>query len=535
MKTTIKITLAISVLLAASCAKSEIQENDTINNNPDIIPSKAVTLKAYADESLLTKSNYTLSGDEYLFEWVANDKFIVQTYDGTSTYSSDVFTASEGGKPKVEFTGSIADGYDKATYAFYPNDGTAGTYNFKYKNVAISPVEPSSTDEYGKGFSATISLPLNVVEDKDHPWAHIPMIGVKDSNGDYSFAPATGVIKLTINALPESATRIRMKTTKGYNAFSGDFVFDTANEIRLNYGASGAEGDLILVISPATGTTNRSFYFPVPTGTLGAGTFAFSVENDGFWWRQGSPKVDLSVVKGQVLELPPVTYHETRTVEVTGTATNPVLSCNFPEGEKIYFSITDSETTPDSYDASLGYAQNYTITQQFLPLTSGTMYLHYKIVQKNNESTVYASDKVPFTYSIEIPGTYSAGSGYTFTIANSDDALKGDFMITAASKPIALSGKIYGTINGRTIVFSGTQFFDKGSDDSYYCIHGQGRDGIVRDIIFSRPNNTDGVKFTPTGAFGVGKVETWTSGVGSSVASYTTTGAVWNSVTLTKQ
>ena len=413
MKTTINITLAISVLLAASCAKSEIQEKDTINNIPDIIPAKTVTLKAYADESLLTKSNYTLSGGEYLFEWVENDKFIVQTYDGSSAYSSDVFTASTGGSPKVEFTGSITDGFDKATYAFYPNDGTAGSYNFKYKNIAISPVEPSSTERYGKDLTATIHLPLEIVENKDYPWAHIPMIGIKDSNGDYSFSPIAGVFKFTVKNLPSTATKVRLKTNSTYNSFSGDFVFDTNNEVRLNYGTSSSEGDIQLSITSSGSDSNRTFYFPVPTGTLGAGTYDFYVENNGNWWRQGSPKVDLTVVKGQVIELPPVTYHETRVVSIVGTITAPAIHMDFPTGEKMMAKIEDSaDATSDYSQLSFSKANDsWTIESQYLPSSSGTYYLHYKIVNKDDTSDIRQFGKIEFYYlkplSVSVSGTSS--------------------------------------------------------------------------------------------------------------------------------
>ncbi len=142
-----------------------------------------------------------------------------------------------------------------------------------------------------------------------------------------------------------------------------------------------------------------------------------------------------------------------------------------------------------------------------------------------------------------LAGLYYGNASHNITLAASDNALRGNIMITACTgkdgSAFTATGKIYGYYNGTQLVFDGHQSFDV-SGGNYYCVHGQGRDGSVKDVLFNVGYN--GSKYTLTTTkrngesatdFGVGKVTRWTCD--NTVQNYSTTSTVWSSVTLTQQ
>ena len=362
-------------------------ENDTRSGN--------VTLKAYIAEEQTTKSEYTLVGETYQFAWVTNDKFIVQTFDGSSTYSENVFTTSTGGRPSVLSTGTVSPGYTLQDYAFYPNDGTGTTdytNNFTCKKVAINPIAPGASISEEK---ATVKLAGTITEDKAHPMAHIPMIGKKDGSGDYRFTPCTGVLKVTIKNFPTTATQVRLDVRAGSYNLQGEFVFDTDFEIKSSYAKTGYSLKYLNVTASAS-EEDRSFYFPIPTGTISASSIELSVKDGNDVWSQGLIGKSVTIQKGVVTELPPVTYQSGGTVSIVGTMAVPKAKIRIggSSTQFIVFKITDDATVPTedlnntSFGGKLSYSQTWTISKNatYFPgfATSGVKYFHYQVYNSNN-------------------------------------------------------------------------------------------------------------------------------------------------------
>ena len=141
-------------------------------------------------------------------------------------------------------------------------------------------------------------------------------------------------------------------------------------------------------------------------------------------------------------------------------------------------------------------------------------------------------------------GLYYGNASHNITLSASDDAVKGNIMISAGTvtdgTAKSVSGKIYGYYDGSRLYFDGSQAFNEYSG-TYYCVHGQGRSGTVKDVLFNVDTNGSG-KYTLTATkrtgetatdFGIGKVSQWTCD--QTVKSYSTTSTVWGLVTLTQQ
>ncbi|MBR1510827.1 MAG: hypothetical protein IJ623_09275 [Bacteroidales bacterium] len=192
----------------------------------------------------------------------------------------------------------------------------------------------------------------------------------------------------------------------------------------------------------------------------------------------------------------------------------------------------DSNTLQSS---SLGYGasgSNYDQTH------SGIKYLTWSTWSANAEY-MYEMGCIKFyglvpDDSAALPGTYYIGnsSDYQLVFAESSDPTRGNIVISAYPT-WSLSGTLYGVYDAsaKTMTFDGSQVFNQHSNGTYYCVHGQGRDGTIRDVIFSVANSSGKYKLTPTGEFGIGEA-TVADGIATK---YTATSHVWNSTVLYQQ
>ncbi len=313
-----KINFALAAIFALTfvgCQKESVK---------DLTPATITLNGIYAESLNVVKSDYELSGTTYNFKWVANDKFIAQSYNSsTTTYGSTLFTATAGDAAQVPFTGTPESGYELGTYAFYPNNGASGNTNLTYKGGEITPV---AVDADVTAETATVSMAGTITEDKAHPMAHIPMIGVKDANGDYQFTACTGVLKITIKDFPTSATLIRIDRASGTFPLNGNFVFDTNYEIKSSYLKGTSWGEKYLNITSSATVEDRSFYFPLPTGTIGAGEINISISDGSSSLYLVTNKVAITLSKGVVTELPAFTYRsQPAKVTITGSSSSPSM------------------------------------------------------------------------------------------------------------------------------------------------------------------------------------------------------------------
>lgn len=422
-----KINFALAAIFALTfvgCQKESVK---------DLTPATITLNGIYAESLDVVKSDYELSGTTYNFKWVANDKFIAQSYNSsTTTYGSTLFTATAGNAVQVPFTGTPASGYELSTYAFYPNDGASGNTNLTYLGGEINPV---AVDADVTAVAATVSLAGTITEVKDHPMAHIPMIGVKNGDGDYQFTACTGVLKITIKDLPITATLIKVERAAGSNfPLNGSFVFDINREIKASYIKGTAWGQKYLNITPGTSVENRSFYIPLPTGTIGAGEINIIVSDGTNNLYMVTNKVAITLSKGVVTELPAFTFQSLHAkVTVSGSLSKPILNIG-RDGSvvKVRACISTNATNDLSkYPSGLFFSNKYASYD----LTSWTgdgkisgsnkYYLHWVALNTDVEATVLSSledvrivayNTIPFYYLTtedkEFAGTYKFDALY---------------------------------------------------------------------------------------------------------------------------
>ena len=446
------------------------------NETPYNIDPDAVTFKAVYNETVATKSDYVLDGTSYKFKWVTSDKVLAQTTNGVD-FSGSLFTAAAGGSNTATFSGSLADGYNLATYAFYPNDGTgtlSGTTNFSYLNNAITPV---AVDADVTSEAATVVLAGTITENKAYPMAHIPMIGEKDGSGDYAFTACTGVLKVTIANLPVTTTQVRLDLPDNVTyPLNGSFVFDTNKELKSSYNIGsykwGQKYMNVTVESSEDGDSDglvdapRSFYFPIPTGTIPAGILTVSVYDGTSVRYSVTNKVAITLTKGVVTGLPTITYKENKML-ITGSVTSPVLNFyHTAETVRLRAHISTSEThNLSEYTTGL----TFTTSPVVYNLTSwsgadklgdsGKYYLHWVALNANvtaaeveadggltGSSYVVTYGTVPFHYlkstdQAALAGQYTVAydsgttldfpdDAKTLTFEVSDDMEKGNLMLT---------------------------------------------------------------------------------------------------------
>ena len=258
--------IAIFISLAFSACTIEdpfVQKEEKGTSEP------GVTITAYIDNGD-TKTSYD---EETTFSWTKDDYIAVQLYgikEGDSNYhkydqyqfkantsaASSTFTAN----------GSLSTSvWAVNDYAFYPKGDAYGTKTELY-------YEP------GKG-SQTVWLYQEITPIASNPMGAIPLIGRKQtagvvtSNAEFSFKTAVGILKLTVTNIPATARKIKIKSGNG-EKLSGYFTFDEDCEIKMENQCSPTYSSYdykTILFTPEFEGETRSFYFPIPTGTLASG------------------------------------------------------------------------------------------------------------------------------------------------------------------------------------------------------------------------------------------------------------------------
>jgi len=247
--------MAIAILVLSSCAK---RESDTIE-----MPSqKECIIHAVINEADV-KTSYEENGSVASFSWVSGDvmKLIVYSAEDGSANQNSFWAQASG--PKVDFSGSLSDGYPTSGFAVYPS------------SIATGGVK----DAY------TITLPAEyTVSGNDFSAVKVPLIGTVDPTEEltYHFKTAVGVLKINLSNVPVAARKLVL--TSSADNLSGVFDLDAtaaANGLLMS-ACTGSEGHSITVNFPQqTAGSTISVYLPVPVGTISAGATLEVQQSDG--------------------------------------------------------------------------------------------------------------------------------------------------------------------------------------------------------------------------------------------------------------
>ena len=245
-----------AVLFLATCCTARIAERATV--------VESTTLSAYMADAI-SKTGYVVdnSAGKAVFNWLKGDKIDVAVNTG-STYTPVCFVSTEAGA-KATFTDASSEptvasvlasnpGASLSDWAFYPSRSDEAAQAGYKADWSIS------------GSDITVSLPSVIKHPVDNPLAVVPMMGFRDTEGDYAFYPMTAVLAIPVTNVTSEMDFISISSESA--AFSGPFSV-SSGAITQDGAQDGASGSLTLSFTGITG--DYTFYFPVPSGTIPAG------------------------------------------------------------------------------------------------------------------------------------------------------------------------------------------------------------------------------------------------------------------------
>lgn len=457
-------SLAVVCLALVSCSK-EVSVVDEFPYGED-----GFYIKGYYTNNQETKTTYNYSDGKYAFNWLNGDKVAVMMIKkADSSYDASALANSAADGAVATFGAAGNASYDLGEYAFYPcrypdenyqYDSYAGKYlywssyqtDLLYLKNGTAVADQAAADAAP---SATVRLFGTIVEDASQPMRHIPLIGKRQGEtNDFFFKAATGVLKVTVNGLPAEACQIRLDAVD--YALNGYFVFDENCEIKESYAKSGY-GQKYMNFTP--GDANRTFYFPIPTGTLEAGKLTISVADDSNNVLYSVKNTeDIAVVRGQVMALPSITFPSV-SVKFTGNHQATV----YFSGDVKKVSWTTAQNS--AYTTRGNHSQYVTVSGSIINLgdsyaDNGIRYFGYAAYNDVDATTgsdaavVKEESAIPYynpTLSSAVLGNYawvqpgdrtsvvktnttfgaSLGSTPSITFAASDNISKGNIMISA--------------------------------------------------------------------------------------------------------
>ena len=231
----------ILVLAALTACNKEVDTPaPVVDNGQEEVTSGKVTLtfKATIDEE--TRTAYA---NDKTASWVAGDAISVCVTDGTN-YETVDFTTTDG----ETFSGEVTDGYTTIVSGVYP----ANT-NHVFTDGSVQSVYLPDTYELGTANDGGIAL---------------PMVG-EMKNGAFTFHHICGALKIEIVDIFNALTFTTAETITG--------SFELNADGRIEIPANGAGSTVTftygrLSTNPTVGERgNRTFYIPVPFGTISAG------------------------------------------------------------------------------------------------------------------------------------------------------------------------------------------------------------------------------------------------------------------------
>ena len=263
MKKTILLLSAISSLFLLSCSKEakDVQTEQA---------TKSFTITAAIDEQ--TKTAYE---DERVFSWTSADCLTLVVENGT--WNNYTLHSTGEGTVTDFSTQTLGAGYNESGYALYPAFYT-------WNGEATQTLSNGTYLNYNKGASTSggLILTLNSVisQDSSNPLSMIPLIGKKtgtpavsdetsDVNSTYVFGTAVGILKFTIDAIPQGADKIVLQSTT--YPLSGSFSLaeeDGHPYLAAANRTSENAADLTKAVTFTWAAGPQDFYFPLPVGTI---------------------------------------------------------------------------------------------------------------------------------------------------------------------------------------------------------------------------------------------------------------------------
>ena len=245
-------TILVLAALAACNKEVETPAPAVDNGQEEVTPGKVtLTFKAAIGDD--TRTEYP---DDKTAGWVVGDKISVCVTDADNTeYKVAEFKATGATDTGMEFTGEVESGYTTIVSGIYPA-------NDVYNGESMSSYFGSDGSVIGVNLPGTYDLGT-----ANDTGCFIPMVG-KMENGAFTFRHICGALKIEVVDIFNTLTFTTAETITGLFSLNNGRIAIPANgsasTVTFNYGR--------LSTNPTLGERgNRTFYIPVPDGTLTPG------------------------------------------------------------------------------------------------------------------------------------------------------------------------------------------------------------------------------------------------------------------------
>lgn len=385
-----KVSLYVMAILAfvfLSCNK----ESESVNDAK--LQPEGFVISAFFDEqdseATDVKTVYTDEGTSFSFAWQENDVIAVQLYTGGDSSSPNQI------KFKASSDGAVSLFHqDGSTFDLTTNHNVEGysNKNFTLGDYAFYPKEGKGVDTWKLNYShnsKTVSLASSVDYVDDNPTSVIPLIGKKQDgdgtpNAEYAFRTATGAIKLHINNIPYSATKIVLTSKNTEDVLSAVWTFnqDNANTVYTN-GLTMATANSSKSYSKTINLSNLSdqdkdFYIPIPIGTIHG--FTLQIFSGSTLQFTKSTSKEIEITRARVTVLPEFTVSEWVPL---GTAKFMDVKTFTEENHDSFVNVPlqESTTTKGKYRLVDPYGALYVAKSKDKP-SSTSEYFEFTIVPK---------------------------------------------------------------------------------------------------------------------------------------------------------
>lgn len=320
MKKTLLIISAASLLLAG-CAKEQLVEQKFKNGPVNVVSATFEDL--VGDDA--TKAAVADAGT---FTWQNGDK---AAFAGESAYleaqnSSTTATAS------FSYSGTLA----ASTYGIFPFDLT--------------------TDQIVN--DGKVKVPTS------RAWAenqtNVAMYATYASN-NFSFAHLGGLVKVTINNVPTTATNFVFKTDGWKINGVFDIGTDTDSKKKISTSSTTTDSEMeytLTFTAPSSESTSKVFYIPLPVGTYDKGFAVYLKDANGTILSQFKGSTSQSVNRKSFLIMPTITLASASIEDVYKDALVETIPAGYsgdfllPETDKLILKIKASS---ENHDITLKY------------------------------------------------------------------------------------------------------------------------------------------------------------------------------------
>lgn len=480
--------------MMASCAKEADVNEETRNK---------VEVRALIDNSDV-KTNYDIDGSTATFYWTGTEVFGRLYYSGG--FGEDEYTSTTSASNKE--TSLAFTGYEDETstnYALYPKWTKDGEPGLGWRS---NPLD--------------LYMCPSLAYDANNPLKGIiPMLG-KLQNGEFVFTPLTAVIAVTVKNLPSTARSIYLcSATKRLSGYYRVSSYPTSDAKQLDgitlgltttmasYASTVADANKkIFTFANGLDEGEHTFYFPVSVGAIDDLQIVVADGNNTALQTVSYTKT-ITTIRGQITRFPVMDLAKATQVALTGSATSPYayVSKFGPEVQAVRFAVNVDEA-----QAKAGAATGALITlageDNKVSLAgdlsaSGKYYIGYQVLNTDNEVILEGAQAFYFLTDadkalidaeyLQVNGSFAGytGSTKTITVRESNDATKGNVMITefqgvcydVSESTVAHSGWVDGSpIYGQYPVSDMAYFYNV--DQQVFYTDGNGASHYLRGASY---------------------------------------------------